>query len=482
MLLLNLTIFITSLTAVAQANPLHYFETGLWGVTSTKNQPHPNASVTIATQQTLRQNPKNRIALDIRGKIDISQTNYHEFNLGIGQRMQLQNKGEGLIGYYGFWDITHIQDQVFMQQATLGLEWLDLTHHINANLYLPRTSFTTDLISPNASTPIRAINKNAFIVSDEELGLVSIKAPPGWDLQVEKSYPMHTNTSLLLQLGYQSFHKKDFISFQGPKVGIGIQQITGRNLNTVETFASHDSFYGTTLGLSFKTSRSPIKISHYTSLEKLYLRPIKRDIDVKIANLPTPSNADDFEEMKAREIEMINTLFNITVLHTNNSHDLEDRKQLLKDGLQFQEEAMVDGKQVNITKLLHRQYLTEEYALRTNKESVQKNLSHREIWKKNLSQDKPFLMVIEDQLLIKAELYERLTQFLYEKNHLDHDIIFPGHNPQNPTQPVAGTYITQTTALPKLIRETRTWHDDLAIHLIDPKHNIVCRYTEQNWF
>ena len=115
MLSLSLTIFITSLTVIAQANPLHYFETGLWGVTSTKNQPHPNASVTIATQQTLWQNPQNRIALDIRGKIDISQTNYHEFNLGIGQRMLLQNKENNLIGYYGFWDITHIQDQVFIK-------------------------------------------------------------------------------------------------------------------------------------------------------------------------------------------------------------------------------------------------------------------------------------------------------------------------------------------------------------------------------
>lgn len=465
-----------------QATPLQYYETGLWGVTSTENQPHPDASATVATQQTLFMTKSSRLALDLRAKIDISQTDYHELNLGLGQRHTWDTNSHTMIGYYGFWDVTHIQDQVFMQQATLGVEWLNPTHHINANLYLPRASFTTDLVSTTSSTPIRAFGKNAFIVSDAEHGLVSIKAPPGWDINLEKRLSLAQDKNLSLQLGYQYFNKKDFIAFQGPKASIGIQDIQGKNQRSIETFASYDSFYGTTLGLTMKMRRTPNKFTHYSPQEKLYLQPIKRDIDVKITNLPAPSSADDFETMKAREVEMINTLFNLTILHTDNSHDLDDRKQLLKDGIIFQEESYIDGKRINLTKLYLRGVITEEYAYRTSKEQVQKNMTHRAIWEKNLTLDKPFLMVIEDSLMIRAELYERMAQFIHDKKYLDYEVIFPGHDLNNPNRPVSGAYIVQTQALPKLIRETKTWHDDLAIQLINPKHDILYHYTEQNWF
>ncbi len=477
-----LFIILSAITYYAQANTLQYYETGLWGVTSTENQQHPDASATVATQQTLLMGERNRLALDLRAKIDISQTDYHELNLGLGQRHIWHENSHNMIGYYGFWDITHIQDQVFMQQATLGIEWLNPNHHINANLYLPRASFTTDLVSATPSTPIRAFGKNAFIVSDDEQGLVSIKAPPGWDINLEKRVPLSHDKTLSLQLGYQYYNKKDFIAFQGPKSSIGIQDVQGRNQRSIEAFASHDSFYGTTLGLTIKVRRTPDKFTHYSAREKLYLQPIKRDIDVKITKLPTPSSADDFETMKAREVEMINTLFNLTILHTDNTHDLDDRKQLLRDGIEFQEEGYIDGKQLNLTKLYLRGYLTEEYAYRTSKEQVQKNMTHRTIWQRNLSLDKPFLMIVEDNLMIKAELYERMAQFLHDKKYLDHEVIFPGHNPDHPSLPVSGAYIIQTHALPKLIEETKTWHDDLEKQLIDPKHRIDYTYTYIEWF
>ena len=109
-------------------------------------------------------------------------------------------------------------------------------------------------------------------------------------------------------------------------------------------------------------------------------------------------------------------------------------------------------------------------------------MTHRAIWQKNLSLDKPFLMVIEDSLMIKAELYERIAQFIHDKKYLDYEIIFPGRDLNNSNRPVSGAYIVQSNALPKLLEETKTWHDDLAIQLINPKHNILYHYTEQNWF
>lgn len=482
MLLKILPFVFAAATCHIQANALQYYESGLWGVISTENQPHPDASATLTTQQTLQLTKSSRLALDLRAKIDISQTDYHELNLGLGQRHIWHKNNHSMIGYYGFWDITHIQDQVFMQQATLGAEWLNPHYHINANLYLPRASFTTDLVSTSSSTPIRAFGKNAFIVSDDEHGLVSIKAPPGWDINLEKRLSLDHNKSLNLQLGYQYFNKKDFISFQGPKGSIALQDVQGRNQRSVEAFASYDSFYGTTLGLTAKIRRTPYKYNHYSLQEKLYLKPIKRDIDVKITNIPAPSSADDFEAMKAREVEMINTLFNLTILHTDNSHDLDDRKQLLKDGIEFHEEQYTENKKLNLTKLYLRGVLTEEYAYRTSKEQVQKNIIHRSIWEKNLTLDKPFLMVIEDNLMIRAELYERMAQFIHDKKYHNYEVIFPGHAPGQPSQPVNGAYIIQSYALPKLIKETETWHDDLNIQLMDPKHKILYHYTDQDWF
>ena len=118
----------------------------LYHIQNNLNNHTPNKSAVLTSIKPIPSASEQAWFSDIRVKLDLSETsNQHEINLGLSTRKETTFLGTGEFGYYAFWDISHIKNQVYAQQTTLGLEWLNQQSHLAANLYVPQASFTTQI-------------------------------------------------------------------------------------------------------------------------------------------------------------------------------------------------------------------------------------------------------------------------------------------------------------------------------------------------
>ena len=104
----------------------------LHGLHASNNSIHPKKMAVLEKTQALSLNQNSYWFLDTRLKLDLdNESNYHEVNLGLAKRHPLHNKE--LVGLYGFYDLTHTENQVYLSQLTLGIEKISSDWYLNIN-------------------------------------------------------------------------------------------------------------------------------------------------------------------------------------------------------------------------------------------------------------------------------------------------------------------------------------------------------------
>ena len=154
--------FLTTLALEAQKKPttISTSTLSLHGLHASNNNIHPKKIAVFEKTQALSLSQNSYWFLDTRLKLDLdNESNYHEINLGLAKRHPLHDKE--LVGLYGFHDLTHTENQVYLSQLTLGIEKISSDWYLNINHYIPTHSYTTQWkFIDNTSTAV--FNKNKF--------------------------------------------------------------------------------------------------------------------------------------------------------------------------------------------------------------------------------------------------------------------------------------------------------------------------------
>ena len=259
-----------SLTGTAYAFNLTYFS-----IDNPRHSHHPNKSLVMQKNTPITTDEENVWFSDMRMKLDISNTtNHNEVNLGIAHRKSLPHQ-ENTIGTYAFWDISHIKDQVFAQQTTLGIEWLNLNTHIATNVYLPLSSFATDLQywdSLPQEKDWRHTQQNGL--------LRSINTLAGADINLSKSVVLNPAQKIGVDVQYGYFTSTKHTE-QGPTIGLVLTNKSSRQETNYELFGSYNSYHKTSLGVRTETqwlnNLTPKRTGSSSNIYPL----IKRDIDIR---------------------------------------------------------------------------------------------------------------------------------------------------------------------------------------------------------
>ncbi|MEC8064210.1 MAG: hypothetical protein VX112_05130 [Pseudomonadota bacterium] len=419
-----------------QTTATSYFETGFYSVVSEKKSYYPNQSFTLTT----RHDFKNSLGLytfsDLRGKIDLSENStLHEVNFGLAWRTNIgKNNRPIVIGNYSFIDITHIENNIYLKQHTYGLEYIDPYQSFRMNIYQPDKTYITHYKS--STLPFHINQGNKIITNTKKDGIVSIQAPKGIDSSLHVNLDQWIPCTNL-QFGYQYFYAKDYETLKGPEIAIEFNINQQNKINVFRIFGKYDHIYGKTLGMRFQI-RNLAKRSHKLhTLEKLYIQPIIRDIDIKLNFLPGPRQDTSFEEMKKHEIDMINALLNIQLLKTetdvNNKHE-NNAYIMLQDGIEFTSQDSVENFRSQLNKMKMKNLIDPIYYKKASEKELRRHIQHRHAWSLAQKSEKPITIIIEDEIEIKKDFYEYATRLIYEINNIKSDIIFTSLNTMEKNQ------------------------------------------------
>ena len=219
-------------------------------VRSNKQNFYPDSSLLFdVLYPTSLQNHDSIWFLDGRFKLDLTGvTTHHELNLGLVYRQPWTGCDLDILGAYAYVDFLHIQDGTYVQQLTLGSEYITRNIHTNLNLYFAGDTFHVDFVDKHSSSTIRSFGQH-FFITDAGGDIATIKPLSGFDAMLEYALPLTKDMDIFLQGGYKSFQKSDFLTIQGPKWSVGVLGDSNRNQLRLELYTAQDAFHGRSYGM-----------------------------------------------------------------------------------------------------------------------------------------------------------------------------------------------------------------------------------------
>ncbi len=229
--------------------------------------------------------------IDTRLKLDLQKdSNYHELNLGLARRQAFNNQHNRYYGVYGFWDISHTKNQVYLTQTTLGTEVISPHWYWNINGYLPLETYTTAYsFLDNINTSTTVFNKNLFL-REQQGYLLTTKALRGFDSNLARTWNINTETQLNTTLHYQFFTDNNNIFLQGPGTNIGLVKKRKSHSESVQLSYQYNHYHGHTVGLHTEMQWQKPLASRRLHNNDIILTPIKRDINVLFSEANTPNH------------------------------------------------------------------------------------------------------------------------------------------------------------------------------------------------
>lgn len=418
-------IYVFSLLWV-QATATNYFESGFYSVVSDKKTYHPNHSFSLATRHDLKNSLGGYTFLDLRGKIDLSEnSSLHEINFGLAWRANIAKSNRPIvIGNYSFIDVTHIENNIYLKQRTYGLEYIDPYQSFRMNIYQPEQTYITHY--KNSTLPFHINQGDKIITTTKKDGIVTIQAPKGIDSSLHVNLDQWIPCTSL-QFGYQYFYAKDYETLKGPEIGIEFNINQQKKINVFRIFGRYDHIYGKTIGMRIQMRNITKPLHKLDTLEKQYMQPIIRDIDIKLNFLPGPRQDTSFEEMKKHEIDMINALLNIQLLKTEtdvNKHHENNDHIMLQDGIEFTSQDSVENFRSQLNKMKMKNLMDPIYYKKASEKELRRHIQHRHAWSIARKSEKPITIFIENEIEIKKDFYEYATRLIYEISNIKSDIIF----------------------------------------------------------
>lgn len=409
-----------------------------YGVQSDVGQYHPDSSMVLGSFQSIDAlKPKNgTFFYDSRVKIDVSKaTTHNEINLGLGYRGPVGSNAQKLFGMYGFWDVVHVQDYAFAQQATLGVEYLSPLFRFSTNAYLTQKDFVVDYVSDLSSTAIRSFDKHYFI-TNQTGEIATIKPLSGMDATCELPVYQYANQNFILQLGYKYFNRDNFITMQGPKLALSGESSIGKQTRRWELFWAHDDFHGSSAGITLLFRHYPERVSHYTPLELLYAQPVIRDIDIQLSYLSAKKGEPGKTSKKQSSLllvedvskEIIQGLFDFYVINLDKDVDRLKafREQFARMGLEFDRVDAVNGRYLNMQTLVADGKIAGKYAKKILPGEAGVCYSQMKVWESNRKNPKPYIVVFEDDVRLPDDFATKMANLSGIIDNTDFDVLFLG--------------------------------------------------------
>lgn len=292
----GLSKFITILTSCitisiqASSPDILWFNTTaveLQGLSSSRHAVEPSRVAILKSTHELLQDKTQRLFLDTRLKIDLSDNTYfNEINLGLAQRISLETSQPSLIGLYGFWDCTHTRNEVFLNQGTLGLEWQTSNWYVNINSYIPLSKFTTKVVGLSGSLQNRMVDRNKFM-REQQGYLLTTNSLGGLDINFSRYWELSSHHTIAMTGLYKRFTDNTSV-ITGPGLELSITKASRYHSSTFSTSINHDDYHGTTSGLRAEIRWNPTRSSPQKTILQLYERPILRDTNVIFAEYHFP--------------------------------------------------------------------------------------------------------------------------------------------------------------------------------------------------
>ena len=145
--------------------PFSSSHVSIHGMQSENHNIHPNFLALFQATHSIPSSGSSYSFVDTRLKLDLQKdSNYHELNLGLARRQAFNHQHNHYYGVYGFWDISHTKNQVYLTQTTLGTEVISPHWYWNINGYVPLGTYTTAYsFLDNINTSTTVFNKNLFL-------------------------------------------------------------------------------------------------------------------------------------------------------------------------------------------------------------------------------------------------------------------------------------------------------------------------------
>lgn len=419
---------------LAASMPLPWVRSvSFYGITANKDSFNPDASSTLALFVPLYMQDHQVWFVDARLKLDLSRnTSHHESNLGIVGRQVLPFKNLLIAGGYAFWDLSHVQDNTYVNQLTLGVELLTREYHANLNTYWAQQAFTTGYVSAPSSS-IRSFDKHYFITNQTGT-LATIKPLSGMDAMVEANM-MHTPFgSLSLQGGYKFFSQTGFLTMQGPKVGLVFKHNAAKYSRRWELFTAYDGFHGNSWGTTFTNRWYVTPTKRLTIFSKLMTTAVVRDVDIALAYLPLKSVRSEValsslsHEEKKVNAEIVEGLFDFFVVNLDRDRDrLQRFSAMMADhGLAFNRKPAVDGYTLDKSDLEKSGMVSSRAARVLHRGEIAVALSQKSVWEDNKQNPKPYIVVFEDDVRLPVDFSAKMMQLATLINNHEFDVLFLG--------------------------------------------------------
>ncbi len=406
---------------------------GFYGITASRSNFNPDASTILGLFTPFYTQENHAWFVDARLKLDLSRnTSHHESNLGIVGRQVLPFKNLVIAGGYAFWDLSHVQDNTYVNQLTVGAEVITRKYHANVNTYWAQQDFTTDYASA-ASSSIRSFDKHYFITNQTGT-LATIKPLSGMDAMLEVDM-MHTRLgSLALLGGYKYFNKTGFLTMEGPKVGVVFKQSAAKYSRRWELFTAYDGFHGNSWGTTFTNRWYTAPTKRLSLFSKLITTAVVRDVDIPLAYLPLQSVESEAvlpllsQEEKKVNAEIVEGLFDFFVVNLDRDRDrLQRFSAMMADhGFVFKRKPAIDGYTLDKEDLKKSALVSPRAARVLHRGEIAVALSQKSIWEDNKQNPKPYIVVFEDDVRLPADFSTKMMQLATMINNHEFDVLFLG--------------------------------------------------------
>ncbi len=406
-----------------------------YGVTTNKAPFHPETSFTASVFSPLMAQADQVLFADGRLKFDLSKsTDHHEMNLGLVHRKAFAESSMSVVGLYAFWDVSHVQDQTFVNQLTMGAEYITSLIHTNVNFYFTQPNFTINYVAEPSSS-LRSFNKHYFI-TNQTGQIATIKPLSGADAMLRLGNYPFSRGFISVEMAYKFFMQNDFITLQGPKAGLMYTFFSYAKEFTAEMYTAYDSFHGNSFGLTLSTRALSKPWAQLKPMARILSRPVVRDVDIQMAYLaltqPDAKNNKGvarvtFQREKTNQ-EIIAGLFDFYVINLDRDQKRLTRfSDMMKDhNIEFHRKKAIDGYDLNITKLQKDGVVTPRAASVLHRGEIAVALSQKSVWKDNTRNKKPFIAVFEDDVRVPQDFSTKLTQLVEYIRDYDFDVLFLG--------------------------------------------------------